>query len=167
MLADDPALTCRLPGMIERSPVRVVLDRDLRIAPTCGLAASARATPVWVVTGPDAPAERERALVALGVKVIRVTEGEGGLDPVAALKALASRGVTRLLVEGGPKVAASFLKADLVDEAALLRGPATIGPSGIDALDGLPLHALTRSPRLTPCGRQALGQDTIEYFERS
>lgn len=167
VLADNPALTCRLPGMAERSPVRVVLDRDLRLPSASVLATSARAIPVWLIAGRDAATERERTLMALGVEVIRVSEGEGGLDLPAVVKSLGSRGITRLLVEGGPMVAASFLKADLVDEAALLRGPITIGPDGIDALDGLPLDALTRSPRLRPCGRQAFGQDTIEYFERS
>ena len=65
-----------------------------------------------------------------------------------ALRLLADKGITRLLVEGGPRVATSFLSADLVDEAVLLRGPKTIGPTGIDALDGLPLEALTASARL-------------------
>ena len=63
------------------------------------------------------------------------------------LRALGSRGITRLMVEGGPILAASLVAADLVDEAAIFRGNATIGSTGIDALEGLPLSAVTASPR--------------------
>jgi diaminohydroxyphosphoribosylaminopyrimidine deaminase / 5-amino-6-(5-phosphoribosylamino)uracil reductase len=83
------------------------------------------------------------------------------------LKLLARRGITRLMVEGGPILAAAFLGADLVDEAALFRSPKMIGPQGIDALDGLPLSALTRSPRLKTVGSEAIGADTVETFERA
>jgi diaminohydroxyphosphoribosylaminopyrimidine deaminase/5-amino-6-(5-phosphoribosylamino)uracil reductase len=82
------------------------------------------------------------------------------------LKLLAQRGITRLMVEAGPIVAAAFLRADLVDEATLLRSPSAVGADGIDALDGLPLSALTRSPRLNAIGGEALGADRIEMFER-
>ena len=68
-LADDPLLTCRLPGM--HSPVRVVLDGTLRLPLASRLVATARATPLWVVTGEAAPREREQALAAHGVEVLR------------------------------------------------------------------------------------------------
>jgi diaminohydroxyphosphoribosylaminopyrimidine deaminase/5-amino-6-(5-phosphoribosylamino)uracil reductase len=71
------------------------------------------------------------------------------------------------LVEGGPTVAAAFLTAGLVDEAVLLRSPGTIGPDGIDALEGLPLTALTQSPQLHSRGVENVGSDTVEIFERS
>jgi diaminohydroxyphosphoribosylaminopyrimidine deaminase/5-amino-6-(5-phosphoribosylamino)uracil reductase len=64
-------------------------------------------------------------------------------------------------------VAASFVRADLVDEAVLLRGPRTIGADGIDALEGIPLAQLAQSPRLRAGGIEAVGPDTIETFERS
>jgi diaminohydroxyphosphoribosylaminopyrimidine deaminase / 5-amino-6-(5-phosphoribosylamino)uracil reductase len=72
-----------------------------------------------------------------------------------------------LMLEAGPILATAFLRADLVDEAAVFRGPAEIGPDGIDALDGMPLDALTRSPRFKSLGDEAIGDDTIEMFERS
>jgi diaminohydroxyphosphoribosylaminopyrimidine deaminase/5-amino-6-(5-phosphoribosylamino)uracil reductase len=71
------------------------------------------------------------------------------------------------MVEGGPIVAAAFVAADLVDEAALLRGANAIGPDGIEALDAMPLAALTASPRLRSRGIEAVGDDTIETFERT
>jgi len=83
------------------------------------------------------------------------------------LKLLAERGITRLMVEAGPILAAAFIRADLVDEAAVLHGPNAIGPDGIDALDGLPLSALTRSPRLKSVSEETIGADRLEMFERA
>ena len=62
--------------------------------------------------------------------------------------------------------AAAFLAADLVDEAILLRAPASIGADGIDALEGLPLETLTRSPRLALTSSEAVGADNLEHYER-
>ncbi len=165
-LSDDPALTCRLPGMASLSPVRVVLDRHLRLPSLSIIARTAKQVPVWVFCSEDAPADRERALSDLGVIVQRTRTGEGGLDIHAALQALAARGITRLMVEAGPKVSAAFLRADLVDEVFLLRGTDAIGGDGIDALDGLPLSALTGSPRLTQIGTEKVGADCHIHFER-
>lgn len=177
VLADDPQLTCRLPGMAARSPVRVVLDTSLRLPVTSALVRSAGETPVWVMTGHDAPAEAEAALVARGIEVLRIPgalscAGGGGaaagrLDLSAVLRLLADRGITRLMVEAGPIVSAAFLAADLVDEAALMRGPDAIGADGIDALEGMPLTVLTASPRLQARGVDAVGADTIATFERA
>jgi diaminohydroxyphosphoribosylaminopyrimidine deaminase/5-amino-6-(5-phosphoribosylamino)uracil reductase len=165
VLADDPLLTCRLPGM--SSPVRVVLDGRLRLPATSKLVATARAVPLWVVTSQTAPTERVDALVALGVEVLRVPAASDGLDLSAVLRALAARGITRLMVEAGPMVAAAFIRADLVDEAVLFRSPSVIGADAIGALDGMPLTALTQSGRLRPIDSQPVGADTMETFERA
>jgi diaminohydroxyphosphoribosylaminopyrimidine deaminase/5-amino-6-(5-phosphoribosylamino)uracil reductase len=165
VLADDPQLTCRLPGMEARSPVRVVLDARLRLPPGSALATSARATPVWVVAALDAPAEAERALRELGVDVLRAPAQVGRLDLAAVLRMLAGRGITRLMVEGGPTVAAAFVAADLVDAAALFRSCKTIGPDGVDALEGMRIEAMTA--RLTTLGREPVGEDSVEFFERA
>ncbi len=165
-LADDPLLTCRLPGMQQRSPVRVVLDGRLRLPLDGRLVETARETPLWLVTGEGAPREREQEIQARGAQVMRAPSADRGLDLAAVLRLLAGRGMTRLMVEAGPILAAAFLAADLIDEAVLLRSPNAIGPEGIDALDGLPLEALTRSPRLVSLGSEAVGADAVEWFWR-
>jgi diaminohydroxyphosphoribosylaminopyrimidine deaminase/5-amino-6-(5-phosphoribosylamino)uracil reductase len=71
------------------------------------------------------------------------------------------------MVEGGPTVAAAFVQANLVDEMALFRSPNPVGADGIDALEGLPLTALTNSPRLKSVASEALGGDTVEFFVRT
>jgi diaminohydroxyphosphoribosylaminopyrimidine deaminase/5-amino-6-(5-phosphoribosylamino)uracil reductase len=165
-LADDPQLTCRLPGMESRSPVRVVLDARLRLPSASRLVASARQTPLWVMTAPDAAAEAEEKLRAHGAEVIRVAAHAGRIDLAAALNALAVRGITRLMVEGGPTVAASFLRQDLVDEAALFRSRKSLGADGVDALEGMPLAALTHSARLIRRSVEMVGEDVVETYER-
>jgi diaminohydroxyphosphoribosylaminopyrimidine deaminase/5-amino-6-(5-phosphoribosylamino)uracil reductase len=163
-LADDPMLTCRLPGMALRSPVRIVLDAKLRLPLEAALVRTAHEAPVWVVCGEDAAAQAEHALRETGIEVLRAP-GSGRLALDIVLRELSVRGITRLMVEGGPTVAASFLTADLVDEAALFRSHTALG-SGIDALEGMPLTALTQSPRLAARGIETVGADELERFER-
>ncbi|MGZ5872273.1 MAG: bifunctional diaminohydroxyphosphoribosylaminopyrimidine deaminase/5-amino-6-(5-phosphoribosylamino)uracil reductase RibD [Bradyrhizobium sp.] len=170
VLADDPLLTCRLPGMEARSPVRVVLDRALRIASTSRLVHSARATPLWVMTSSLAEAPAATKLGAAGAQVIRVattSTPQPGLDLSAVLHALAEKGITRLLVEGGARVASSFVKAGLVDEFWLLRGPNAIGAGGVAALDGLPLTSITQSPGFRVHASENLDKDTLTVYERA
>lgn len=164
VLSDNPNLTCRLPGMMERSPVRVVLDAKLRIPLSLSVMSTARDTPTWVFTSHKASPIAEDILQQRGAKVFRVDEQNGSLDLDAVLKVLAEQGITRLLVEGGPTVAASFVAADLVDEAVLLHTDKTIGPGGIDALEGMPLAKLTEG--MTSRGIEQVGADTIETFEK-
>jgi diaminohydroxyphosphoribosylaminopyrimidine deaminase/5-amino-6-(5-phosphoribosylamino)uracil reductase len=164
VLADDPQLTCRLPGMFERSPVRVVLDEQLSLPLATGVVATVRETPTWVFTSRKPSAIAEEILQQKGCKVFRIDERDGRLDLQQALKLLAEQGITRLMVEGGPIVAASFVDADLVDAAVLLRGEKSIGAGGIDPLEDIPLDALLG--RLRPLGSEKLGADTIESFVR-
>ena len=166
VLADDPLLTCRLPGMEARSPVRIVLDRSLRIPTKSRLVHSARSTPLWVATSNLAEAPAAAILGAAGAQVIRVASTSAGLDLAAALHALAERGITRLLVEGGALVASSFVAADLADEFWLLRGPEAIGAGGVAALGALPLSTITRSQAFRVRASETLGPDNLTTYER-
>ena len=170
VLADDPLLTVRLPGLEAQSPVRVVLDRALRLPGTSKLVHSARQTPLWVMTSDLSEAPAAMKLGAAGAQVLRVhvaTAPPPGLDLKAALRVLAGRGITRLMVEGGARVASSFLSAGLADEVWLLRGPDTIGMDGIPALDTQPLSVITQSPRWRARATEALDKDTFTIYERT
>ena len=167
--ADDPLLTCRLPGMEARSPVRVVLDRSLRISGTSRLVHSARETPLWVMTSSLAEAPAAMKLGAAGAQVIRVatTDTPPGLDLNAVLHALSEKGITRLLVEGGARVASSFVGTGLVDEIWLLRGADAVGADGVAALDALPLTTITQSPDFRVRASETLQEDTLTIYERN
>ena len=166
-LADDPLLTCRLPGMTGRSPVRIVLDSALRLPLVSKLVQSLDAGPVWIVTSFDAPADRTEALRERGVHVLPCECSDGRLDLLSALRMLAGRGLTRLMVEGGSMLAAALIRLDLVDEAVISRGAVTIGADGVDAIEGMSLTVLTASPRFVSRGIEAAGRDTIEAFDRA
>ena len=166
--ADDPLLTCRLPGMAACSPVRVVLDRNLRIPGSSSLVHSARETPLWVMTSNLAEAAAAMKLGAAGAQVIRVATAATppGLDLATVLRALSDKGITRLLVEGGARVASSLVAAGLVDDVWLLRGADPIGADGVAALDALPLTSITQSPSFRVRASESLQNDTLTIYER-
>jgi diaminohydroxyphosphoribosylaminopyrimidine deaminase / 5-amino-6-(5-phosphoribosylamino)uracil reductase len=167
VLADNPMLTCRLPGMDARSPVRVVLDRALRIPGTSRLVQSARQMPLWVMASETAEAPAAMKLGAAGAQVIRIAANAAGLDLAAVLHALSEKGITRLMVEGGARVASSFVAAGLVDEIWLLRGPDKVGADGVAALGAMPLTAITQSPAFRVRASETLGKDTLTVYERA
>jgi diaminohydroxyphosphoribosylaminopyrimidine deaminase/5-amino-6-(5-phosphoribosylamino)uracil reductase len=164
--ADDPLLTCRLPGMAARSPVRAVLDTHLRLSPADRLAKSARQTPVWALTSPSAAAPAAALLGAEGVEIIRLAATPLGVELKAVLEELSQRGITRLMVEGGAKVANAFVSQNLVDEIWLLRGPQTLG-AGVPVLDGMPLSAITQSPDWRLRVTENLQADILTIYERN
>jgi diaminohydroxyphosphoribosylaminopyrimidine deaminase/5-amino-6-(5-phosphoribosylamino)uracil reductase len=170
VLSDDPLLTCRLPGMEARSPVRVVLDRSLRIPGTSRLVHSARETSLWVMTSNLAEAPAAMKLGAAGAEVIRIattTTPSPGLDLLGVLHALSEKGITRLLVEGGARVASSFVAAGLADEIWLLHGPDLVGADGVPALEALPLTTIAQSPAFKVRASETLQKDTLTIYERT
>jgi len=159
-LADNPSLTCRLPGLADRSPVRVVLDRRLRLPLDSDLAQTARDVPVWLVTGDQHTDARLGAYRDLGVEVLALANPE----PREILAALGQRGLTRLLVEGGSQVAAAFLRAKLVDRLAWLRAAGILGGDGLPAVGDLALDQLADMQRFQLSSAQRLGGDYLETY---
>lgn len=156
--ADDPQLTCRLPGLAHRSPVRVVLDSE------GGLSGDRRVfspdAPVWVLQAVTAggAAENVRRLI-----VPRVT---GGLDLEAAIKRLGQEGLSTILIEGGARVARSVVEADLVDTVMLFRSSADMGDRRVPALAGMPLSAIEASERFGRIERRRFGSDMLSVYRR-
>jgi diaminohydroxyphosphoribosylaminopyrimidine deaminase/5-amino-6-(5-phosphoribosylamino)uracil reductase len=215
--ADDPELTCRLPGLSNRSPIRIVLDSKAKL--DAGRRVFVGSTPTWVLSvvgvvpptslapgegdhaehgggggherrarhspppppsavplprfageEPSATADRADPFARGGAAQLRtlaVPRGAGGLDLGAVLKTLADEGITRLLVEGGARVARSFLEADLVDSVMLFRSSERLGGRIVPALAGLPLSAIEASPRFRRVARRRFGRDVMSLYERT
>jgi len=165
--ADDPSLTVRLPGLSERSPLRIVLDSSLRLQPSTHLVRGARDIPTLVVTTRNAPAHPKRMLASFGVEVISVAaEATGRIDLAAALEALAERGLTRICCEGGPCLADALARADLIDVCTLITGPTALGASGLPAV-GPHLDASLSRGHLKPVASRDFGPDRAVTYERS
>lgn len=164
-IADDPRLTCRLPGLEDRSPVRVVVDGRLRLPLTSQLVSGARQTPSWIVTLAGGEARRRDAFIESGVEMIEVEAGaDDNPDMGLALDALGDRGLTRVLVEGGSKLAASLLKARLVDRLAWFRSPDIMGGDGVPVAEAFGVDALTDMLTFTRLSMVEAGDDVLETY---
>ncbi len=167
-LADDPELTCRLPGLADRSPVRIVVDTGLRIPTECKLVRSARDCPTWVVTVPDAPAERRAALAAAGVEIVAIAPAHDGRPGLAAVAAeLGRRGLTRVLVEGGGRLVASLLSADLIDRAVVVNAGSVIGGDGVPVVAPFGVAELRAAPKFILEHLARCDGDVLECWRRS
>jgi diaminohydroxyphosphoribosylaminopyrimidine deaminase / 5-amino-6-(5-phosphoribosylamino)uracil reductase len=166
-LDDDPLLTVRLPGARAIKPLRVVLDARLRLSPRSRLGATAREFPTLAIaTGAASPA-RARALEEAGVGVERVAgDDEGHVDLLSALRALARRGVARVLSEGGPAVGSALIARGLADEVILFTARKPLGRPGLPALDGAALSALEDGARYSEAEIGRFGGDEMRRFER-
>ncbi len=129
--ADDPALTCRLPGLERQSPLRIVVGASAEALVGTTLAATAKEVPVWCLGALDSDGTISEICCA--------TSDDGHVDLSSAMSALAARGIGRLLVEGGAKMARSFLEAHLVDQIILFTAPHQLGAGGVAA----PLELIT------------------------
>jgi diaminohydroxyphosphoribosylaminopyrimidine deaminase / 5-amino-6-(5-phosphoribosylamino)uracil reductase len=161
--ADDPELTCRLPGLEARSPVRVVLAGEGRLPPTAKIFDPASPAPTWIVS---AAADPQGLADGTRVRWLQVPAGDGGVDLARALSRLAEAGITRVLVEGGAAVAGALLAADLVDEAMLFRSPDALGDNRVAALGDMPLETITASARFRVTERRRFGRDRMTRYER-
>ena len=162
VLADDPLLNCRLPGLEQRSPLRVVLDSRLQLPAESRLARTAQRSPVIVFTLAQGGGDD---LAAKSVEIERCGESQNGFPAITTvLASLARRGVTRLLVEGGPRVHASFMRSGAVDLLHLFRAPMLMGAGGKAGIGPAWQADLISAPRLHLVERIQLGADILETF---
>lgn len=163
VLADDPFLDCRLSGLEEQSPLPIVLDGKLKLRPTHKLAQSAsrRGTVVFHQSRDKA---KENALQDLGVETVAVADTR---DLAAIATTLAERGLTRLLVEGGGQVHASFLKAGLADRIEHFSTGKAIGGDGRPAIGALDLASLGDAPHFNLETIRQLGPDMLASYVKA
>jgi diaminohydroxyphosphoribosylaminopyrimidine deaminase/5-amino-6-(5-phosphoribosylamino)uracil reductase len=167
VLADNPELTCRIPGFERRPSVRVVADSHLRTPMTARLVSTAHDTPTWMLIRSGTDPARRRAFVDLGVNVIEVRPAAAGVDLTEGLQALGEAGITRLMVEGGGQIAAALLRAGLVDRLAWFHSGSIMGGDGWPGVQAFGLEKLTDMPRFTRMRVTPLGSDLLTEFTRA
>ncbi|MBX9758989.1 MAG: bifunctional diaminohydroxyphosphoribosylaminopyrimidine deaminase/5-amino-6-(5-phosphoribosylamino)uracil reductase RibD [Beijerinckiaceae bacterium] len=167
VLADDPLMTVRLPGLENRRPLRVVLDTELSISPRSRLVATAREYPVLVICGPKASPSAQAELESHGVQVVHCRPGaDGRLDLFAALQLLSERGLTRVFSEGGPSVGSGLVLSGLVEDVVLFTNERPLGRPGTPSLSKEARAALTDGARYRLVEDARLGADRLRRFER-
>lgn len=160
---DDPELTCRLPGLANRSPRRVILDPKFRISPSFKMFQTAHRVPIIIFGASDSSAPRYPG----GVEARQVAvDASGRLQLEAVLQSLAGDGVTRVLVEGGPTIASALLTADLADEIIIGRGTVAVGSRGRKPFGDRGLEVLDDTTRWRLTDTRAIGDDTLTTHRR-
>lgn len=163
-LADDPELTCRLPGLGARSPIRVVVDPRLRLPLTARVIQTAAKTPTWIVTYADADRSRRAVLKDCGVELIDLAPSGDRPDMSEMLRALAHRGITRVLVEGGGRLTGAFLGENLVDRIIWFRAGSIIGGDGTPVAAAFGVDQLAAAPRFKRLSIEPCGADVVETY---
>ncbi len=158
VIADNPMLTCRLRGMEYQSPIRVVLDNNLRIPEDCKLVQTAKDVGTFIICSNDADDSR---LKNTDVEILRCSSD---VNIKEALEMLACRGVTRLMVEGGSNVAASFLTGNFIDEFVWMRAKKELDADGIDAIYGTNLGDVVKE-HFNKLSEQDICEDLVVIYK--
>ncbi len=170
VLMDDPLLTCRLPGLEQASPIRIVADSQFRLPETTSLLESK--APLWVLVGAEALAaqpDKAEAMKARGVEVLPCRMDGERLDLDDAMQRLGRQGVTRLMVEAGPVLSSNLWQKKMIERVYWYRAPIVLGRGARLALQPelSPPHStsiLADLPRWRCESRQVLGPDQLEIF---
>jgi diaminohydroxyphosphoribosylaminopyrimidine deaminase/5-amino-6-(5-phosphoribosylamino)uracil reductase len=161
VIADDPNLGCRLPGLEYTSPIKIILDRTLRVPPNAKILGQAKHMRTILVSEVDALPE---IMEGTGVELITV---QSVYDMNEVARALSGIGVTSVLVEGGGKVAVSFLKANLIDNLAHFTAGLAIGADGKSAIADLGLADIPNAPHFTLQKIRRLGADMLATYRKA
>lgn len=141
VIADDPSLTCRLPGLEDRSPA-----------------------PVVMVGARPLPSDR-RLMRRRDERPVRVFEGHA--DPAFVLQSLAEDGINTVMIEAGSAIAGAFLQADLVDEVFCFRAAKIIGGDGLSAVASMGLDRLGDAKHFRLRSNRVLDGDALEHYTRA
>ncbi|MEA2736827.1 MAG: diaminohydroxyphosphoribosylaminopyrimidine deaminase, partial [Acetobacteraceae bacterium] len=166
VLADNPELTCRIPGFRPTPIVRIIADSHLRTPLTSRLMATAADIPTWFLLREGTNLAREDAFAEIGATLIKIPGSPAGVDLKAAMTALNNAGLTRILVEGGGQLAAAMLRADLVDRIAWFHAPSVMGGDGWPAVQAFGATTLDQMPRFRRDCITAVGDDILTEFTR-
>jgi len=165
---DNPTLTCRLPGMLDRSPIRVIVDGGMRLPLSNKLVVDAKIFPTWLFTLSNSYSDsnRRNAYLEAGVEVIEINEDKNGNPDLQMLvSVLGDRGLTRLLIEGGGVIAAAFLKLGLIDDIFWYRASKIIGGDGLPAIAGMGIEEIQETKRMSRVFSYIVGDDVIERYK--
>jgi diaminohydroxyphosphoribosylaminopyrimidine deaminase/5-amino-6-(5-phosphoribosylamino)uracil reductase len=165
--SDDPKLNVRGLGIEDAHPVRVVVSGALSLPRDGYLAQTAREVPLWLCHDDDAEESRRAAWSELGAELIEVPfNPDAEMDLPTLLQLLGGRGLTRVLCEGGGRLAAALIEADLVDEIVCYTAGVVLGDEAIPVVGGLEVEALQLAPRFRLLDVAPIGPDLRSRWRR-
>ena len=159
VLADDPRLTCRVPG--GNDPLRVVLDGRLRISLKAHLLHQREPEKTIVVTGSGAPLKKIAAIQACGATVWKFPLREGRISFAPLLRKLGKMGLLSVMIEGGATTAGWALKEDVVDKVLFFFAPKIIGGEGIPMIGPLGIKKMSHARKIKDIEVKRLGKDFL------
>ena len=160
---DNPQLTTRIEG--EPDPIRVIFDSGARLSPQSNLAQTAKDVPVYLFCREDA-VDHGQTLADMGVKVLPVPHSDAGLNVEIALDILKRLGVHSLLIEGGGRLAASFVALGVVDKIEWFRAPIILGGDGRDAIGDLGIKVMDGAYGFERIRLEECGVDVYETYQQ-
>ena len=163
---DDPSLNIRDLGLI-RQPARIVISRHLDLPLGGKLAQTAAQTPLLLCHARTADPQLVKTWRDIGATLIPCATHAGQIDPQDLLENLGTHGLTRIFCEGGGGLAATLLKAGLVDRLVGFTAGVTIGSDGIPSIGPLGIRHLANAPRFKFQSTQAIGPDVLHIWVRS
>jgi len=166
VLEDDPDLTCRLKGLEHLSPLRVIVDTNLKTPVDCRLVESAKTVPVMIACSQNVEIEQSMRLFEKGVEIIPCRTKAGQIDLSDLLTRLADHGINRVMFEGGAKIAEALIEDNLVDELAIFKAPHKIGKNGTPAFAGTTLHKIVKRLSWRKKTQLKVGCDDLSLYHR-
>lgn len=167
VLEDNPRLSCRLNGLQDLSPIRVIVDTHLNTPLHSKLVESAREIPVMIMCSQNIEINKSLKLLEKGVEVIPCSLKSDRVDLTDMLSKLADHGINRLLVEGGAKIAEALVDDRLVDELAIFKAPIDIGPEGTAAFASRTLSGVVKKLSMVEDYKLKIGPDELNLYHRS
>ena len=163
---DNPSLTCRLPGMIDYSPIRILLDAFRKVPNNLDLFKNARDIPLWIFTSVPFDEEINQTSIKMGAKIINVKNDKlgYGVDLIEVFQFLSKSGITRVLVESGGKLSSALLLEKLVDKIVIYRAPSLIGGDGLSCIDTINVENLFDSVKLELTKLEQFDNNIIETY---
>ncbi len=153
-ITDDPMLDVRPTGP---KPVRIVLDRTLKLDPTSRLAASAKTHPLWLLHATNGGED----LIKAGADLLKTAEIDNRIALGPALELLAEKGLTRIFCEGGGTLAANLIAEGFVDRLITFTAGVALGADGIPSLAPISYPNLAQAPRFELEHTRQIGNDTV------
>jgi diaminohydroxyphosphoribosylaminopyrimidine deaminase/5-amino-6-(5-phosphoribosylamino)uracil reductase len=154
-------------GLDDVKPVRVVVSGALSLSRDSYLAQTAGEVPLWICHDPEAEESRRDAWAETGAELIEIPfQLDGQLDLSAMLQRLGDRGLTRVLCEGGGRLAAALIHADLVDEIVCYTAGLVLGEEAIPSVGALEVTALQLAPRFRLLDATPIGPDMWSRWRR-